>query len=62
MERVYANLCPTCRDKLERLYFLRDEQSQYEGAASCQLCGWVGLLDRVSYVPARDSIRGGYRA
>lgn len=62
MERVYADICPGCREKLERLYFLRDERRRYEKPAVCVFCSGRGFFDRVSYVPAKDSKRGGYRA
>ena len=62
MERVYANLCQECREKLEQLYFLREEPRPYEKVAVCKLCGRSHFYSRVSYVPAKDSKRGGYRA
>lgn len=61
-ERVYMNICAACREKLEKLYHLRDETVPFEKVAQCRLCGRGHYYTRVSYVPAKDSRKSGYRA
>lgn len=61
-ERVYMNICAECREKLEKLYHLREESAPFEKVAQCKLCGQGHYYTRVSYVPAKDSRKSGYRA
>lgn len=60
MERVHTRVCGTCREKLERLYYLRDEPGS-GAAAHCALCSFTGFIDAVSYAPRKDSKKGGCR-
>ena len=53
-ERVRTKVCGTCREKLERLYYLRDEPGSGK-AARCALCSFTGFIDSVSYAPRKDS-------
>lgn len=59
--RVYANLCAGCREKLEKLYHLRDEPVPFEKVAQCRLCGQGHYYTRVSYDPVVDNVKGGAR-
>lgn len=59
--RVYANICAGCREKLEKLYHLREEAVPFEKVAQCKLCGRGHYYTRVSYDPERDSKKGGAR-
>ena len=56
--RIYANLCAECREKLEKLYHLREEPVTVEKVARCKLCGRGHYYTRVSYEPGRDSKKG----
>lgn len=53
--RIYLNLCQECREKLGKLYRLREEEQKYERVANCKFCGFHGYYDRVSYDPVTDN-------
>ncbi|MBP3672886.1 MAG: hypothetical protein J6J18_03550 [Oscillospiraceae bacterium] len=58
MARIYENLCYSCREKLGKLYQLRDEEQKHERIAVCKLCGSCGYYDRISYDPLTDGLKG----